>query len=61
MVLFALSIFNRVSASNAGIYLAINPLAYTEDNGNGAIVKRRLEVNWYGEEVDYYSTTELLR
>ena len=31
-----------------GLYLAINALAYTED---GAVVKRRLEVNWFGAEV----------
>ena len=50
-VLFVLCQFLGFSASNAGIYLAINALAYTEDNGNGEIVKRRLEVNWYGDEV----------
>ena len=36
---------------DAGIYLAINALAFTEDNGNGEIVKRRLETNWHGDEV----------
>merc|ERR1719264_272613 len=30
-----------------GLYLAINALAYTEE---GTVVKRRLEVNWFGAE-----------
>jgi len=51
IVLFGLFQFFGFSECNAGIYLAINALAYTEDNGNGEIVKRRLEVNWYGDEV----------
>ena len=51
IVLFGLFQFFGLSECNAGIYLAINALAYTEDNGNGEIVKRRLEVNWYGDEV----------
>ena len=50
-ILFVFFQFIGFSACNAGIYLAINALAYTEDNGNGEIVKRRLEVNWYGDEV----------
>ena len=33
-----------------GIYLAINALAYEDEDGN--IVKRRLEVDWYGGQVD---------
>ena len=33
-----------------GIYLAINALAYEDEDGN--IVKRRLEVAWYGGQVD---------
>jgi len=32
-----------------GLYLAINPLAFVDDDGN--TVKRRLEVNWFGAEV----------
>ena len=50
-IIFVFFQFIGLSACNAGIYLAINALAYTEDNGNGEIVKRRLEVNWYGDEV----------
>ena len=55
IILFVIILFFGFSSCNAGIYLAINALAYTEDNGNGEIVKRRLEVNWYGDEV-YYLT-----
>lgn len=51
IILFELLLFLGFSTCNAGIYLAINALAYTEDNGNGEIIKRRLEVNWYGDEV----------
>ena len=51
IILFELLLFIGFSTCNAGIYLAINALAYTEDNGNGDIIKRRLEVNWYGDEV----------
>ena len=32
-----------------GIYLAINALAYEDEAGN--VVKRRLEVDWYGGQV----------
>ena len=49
--LFVFILFFGFSSCNVGVYLAINALAYTEDNGNGEIVKRRLEVNWYGDEV----------
>ena len=51
IILFVFILFFGFSSCNAGVYLAINALAYTEDNGNGEIVKRRLEVNWYGDEV----------
>ncbi len=53
IILFVFILFFGFSSCNAGVYLAINALAYTEDNGNGEIVKRRLEVNWYGDEVYY--------
>ena len=58
IILFELLLFIGFSTCNAGIYLAINALAYTEDNGNGDIIKRRLEVNWYGDEV--YTTSSKL-
>ena len=51
IILFVFILLFGFSSCDAGIYLAINALAYTEDNGNGEIVKRRLEVNWYGDEV----------
>ena len=53
IILLVFILFFGFSSCDAGIYLAINALAYTEDNGNGEIVKRRLEVNWYGDEVYY--------
>lgn len=59
IILFELLLFLGFSTCNAGIYLAINALAYTEDNGNGEIIKRRLEVNWYGDEV-YHITSSML-
>jgi len=40
----------KVASAKAGLYLAINPLAFTEGGtASGEVVKRRLEVNWYGE------------
>ena len=43
-------IFNNVSKciGKAGIYLAINSLAFVDEFDN--VVKRRLEIDWYGEE-----------
>ena len=39
------------SCAEAGLYLAINPLAFTDGGtADGEVVKRRLEVNWFGEE-----------
>ncbi len=29
------------------VYLAINPIAYTDDV-SGAVIRRRLELNWFG-------------
>merc|ERR1719323_2315032 len=41
----------KVASAKAGLYLAINPLAFTEGGtASGEVVKRRLEVNWYGEQ-----------
>merc|ERR1711936_1329114 len=41
----------RIASAEAGLYLAINPLAFTEGGtADGEVVKRRLEVNWYGEQ-----------
>ena len=41
----------RIASAEAGLYLAINPLAFTEGGtASGEVVKRRLEVNWYGEQ-----------
>ena len=33
----------------SGIYLSINPLAFTQPDGT--IIKRRLEITWYGKQV----------
>ena len=43
-------IFNNVNKciGKAGIYLAINSLAFVDEFDN--VVKRRLEIDWYGEE-----------
>ena len=41
----------RIASAEANLYLAINPLAFTEGGtASGEVVKRRLEVNWYGEQ-----------
>ena len=41
----------NASCTEAGLYLAINPLAFTDGGtADGEVVKRRLEVNWFGEE-----------
>ena len=37
------------NGEGGALYLAINPLAFIDDDGN--IIKRRLEVNVYTEEV----------
>jgi len=37
-----------VAVDNPGIYLSINSLAYTEEDGT--VVKRRLEVTWFGHK-----------
>ena len=49
-ILFFL-VFNilNVLTGKAGIYLSINPLAFVDEFDN--VVKRRLEIDWYGEEV----------
>merc|ERR1719500_1978505 len=40
-----------VASAEAGLYLAINPLAFTDGGtADGEVVKRRVEVNWYGEQ-----------
>merc|ERR1719204_2173554 len=49
--LLTISHLARITNAEAGIYLAINPLAVTEGGtADGEVVKRRLEVNWYGEQ-----------
>merc|ERR550519_278374 len=41
----------EVASAEAGLYLAINPLAFTDGGtADGEVVKRRVEVNWYGEQ-----------
>ena len=48
---FILLLVVEVASAEAGLYLAINPLAFTEGGtADGEVVKRRLEVNWYGEQ-----------
>ena len=38
--------------AEAGLYLAINALAFEDPQyKNGEVVKRRIEINWYGTEV----------
>ena len=37
---------NGQSTLSPGAYLAINALAYTDDSGD--IIRRRLEMNWFG-------------
>ena len=51
-ILFFLIFLNIVNLSigKAGIYLAINSLAFVDEFDN--VVKRRLEIDWYGEEVE---------
>ena len=40
-----------VANAEPSLYLAINPLAFTEGGtADGEVVKRRVEVNWYGEQ-----------
>ena len=44
----------HLSLAGAGVYLAINALAYVNNSlndGFDVVVKRRLEVNWYGVDV----------
>merc|ERR1719400_2703896 len=60
---FILLLVVEVASAEAGLYLAINPLAFTEGGtADGGVVKRRLEVNWYGEQPfpdDYIELTTL--
>ena len=39
-----------IAQQQAEVYLTINARAYTEPNGT--VVRRRLEVNWYGGHVE---------
>merc|ERR1711971_971542 len=46
-----LLLVRNASCAEAGLYLAINPLAFTNGGtADGEVVKRRLEVNWFGEQ-----------
>ena len=48
---FMLLVVVEVASAEAGLYLAINPLAFTDGGtADGEVVKRRVEVNWYGEQ-----------
>jgi len=49
--LLLLLLVRNASCAEAGLYLAINPLAFTNGGtADGEVVKRRLEVNWFGEQ-----------
>jgi len=48
---FFLLLLVGVASAEPRLYLAINPLAFTEGGtADGEVIKRRVEVNWYGEQ-----------
>ena len=49
--IYCLVISPPVKAENAGIYMAINALAGVDEYEN--VIKRRIEIDWYGAEVQY--------
>ena len=57
--LFLLLLPSSLIAADHGVYLSINSLAFTRDNGD--IVKRRLELNWFGASPQDGDTISLLK